>query len=1758
MLPAIPRSSSARQQSTIVDGVAQLSRMKRHTSAPIGLGSDSGAGAATTTMTTGSSTTTTTSATTAAVNEENADSSSLCLGPAGNRAVVAGNGCAAVKASRENRIGGLSPSPDTSDQLSGNTCNTTANAKTHDTTPIGTRVRRQLDTHSAGNETRDGEQERVDTLVSPVASLFDKGPLAEKGDAGDNTSVHLLQHMQQLLLDGVSAEALQQWIATQLRRAETAGLRRSSEPSLDPTQTVDHALLASGAPGVMDTTGSGSSGGGSNTLGNPRRLTSAVSFSLVSTYPASQPLSAKMSPFHSANTVVASPATPELAMSGADVSLVPTLPVQLPQSPTPMGAARAAKRATMTVSPPLTADNASSVEDNNNSGRLGFTTTAAAVNTSFVVPVSPTRGQASFKATTNTNTSEEAGNTSMLGVHIPGAAGRRGSLSVVCPPSTTPGNGSAPVITASGGGVSGSLLKAPRMHTPGQQSQQPLQPQQQWRTYTRSGSATDMPAHSVTAFAQANATTMRRAQETSLHEVTKAAFHATTSRLIADDQRNIGLLLGERFSRNPESMVRRLATPPASMSTTLVVTTVPEGRRQSTCSAGDSCLPSALYDRAELSVTSPRAGSPTITKGVATVPLGVGSNYQLSDGPGPLSYHSQLYSAEEPLSERRRRSFEQRNEESFLKGASTAVPAVSERSTPVDLSSPSISRAATPQSMTPPAAAIANSRGNCSSVVSFLNASVVGNRRQRSCVQSTESAPTLPNSVPGTAGTLTCEQDALFPQHSLLVSPAVSPVAGAAATAAKMMSGLRSDSHRSLSPPSAVVAATSSAPDTSLPPAAEEEEDTEEGEGLPHGVVAGAAKRCTLANVIPLIDVVPDADDGGSVATGCDFSHSTSNNKANTNSSNNAAASASGVGSDGLCSKGGGAPRAWGVAAATSTAHTSAADAGGAAAAASAGAGAAATLPPVSASVVSLAWTPSSASTMNANASESSPLTASGGCCPIGFHHVPPHRSTQAYARVASFASNASSQLGTGHNNATSNLNGFVASHGALPEGRSFISFGDDMQSFESSRVSCVSGIRDAPATGASSSNRLRRSSVLHLSHASLNGGIDPQTDGVMPDFVLDGASSATHRPGPLFRRTYCRHSPARVVESVTRQLLAELDVPYLSNIDEASNSMNVLHFMEFYNYKDGRAFYVVMCLNVMLRYNLVRRFAWDTRKLKRFFEVTSTFFRDGNPFHHIVHATDMVLGAHQWLCEGTTAAALSDDEVAAFLLSAMTLQLSHTGVDNRLLTQLKHPYAMLCSFTSPQQGAIVALVMALVRYPELHFFPDPSSASVNVNAEPIDPAKDTAPANVAHEWTASREIQLFDMLSELVMATDLRNHAVLQQGILRMAEENAQRHGCLCSGAPLAKPLSPSRAAKSGRARGGASLGTTTARGQHGDGGSGNRQVCLNCCAYVTENHVPDLLKGVLHYLGFPFLYRTYENYVSGTLMYVAEVYRQSEVEYKIFQHQQQTALGNSQNSSQSPAFDDTLSVPAFVKSALARGSTLQQGNDVENSTATFATAVMEERPPWRQDVGHASTVATLQRRRSAEMQPGSALPSRRPTATALEPYAVGAPPQFEWAACGPSHAGSDDVTSTETAAPPKPPRVRPLLGHGRDILLIGVEDLSLPFVELFAPYLPESWVLATYMNHQTFTVATPSPEEYDEAVLRVLDLAEESEEEIMKRQEEDAGVNDLMATVPWLLLRRICPSNPDWSVNKDGLTRRVIDEVVKGTESLLERCEV
>ncbi|TPP51729.1 3'5'-cyclic nucleotide phosphodiesterase family protein [Leishmania donovani] len=1093
-----------------------------------------------------------------------------------------------------------------------------------------------------------------------------------------------------------------------------------------------------------------------------------------------------------------------------------------------------------------------------------------------------------------------------------------------------------------------------------------------------------------------------------LHSATKAAIHATTSQLVAAKQQNISLLLGERFSRHPQNLVRRVATPlvhvgsgssgTSALSGATSGATFSQGRsrceRDFSADGDNSSLATAntVLERVEGptgSLVAPQTRFPSL----ASAPLKVAEGGAAVAAAGFLARRAPL--------------------PSMAAAASASDPA---RKLPARR----LSRAITPPSLLMTAMDVSKSG---SSGVSSLQ----GNGTVSDDHSAVSNAP-IPSEQPANA-----EAEA---QLKLLLQRDRPSSTLSAVMAARPLTA-------------ATEAASGDAPE---PVAATEVPDVI---SLIAVDTEGASVPCT-----PFRE--PSSHTNSSLLSGGD-SHQL--------------------------------PRWWGGAAAHDgeryhLPHR----------------GTILTLPAVNASATPFAW----AQPPNMDSHAPGLETSLSQLAPLPSTVIQGTRQASVTPRRAtSLVSNASSHLGCA---------GATRGHGAATlldvAGQDSLSLHDDVPSFNSSHTAGMSSIGDGV-----NGNRLRRFSVLHLSRSSMNGGVDPM-DGVMPSFILDDINGAQRRSGPRFLRSFCRHTPVRVTESVTREALRGLGVPFIAGIDQASVPTNVLKLMDAYRFTDSCAFYVAMCLNVFLRYGFVQRFGWNLQKLKRFFEVAATYFRGGNPFHNPVHAIDVVMAAHQWLNEGSTGAALSDDEAMTFLFTAMVQQLAHTGADNRLLGQLKHPYAMLCSYASPQQGATVALVMALLSRPELHFFPVPFLAT----AHTADASDATDPA-VVKEWTTSRESQVYDMLADLIMATDERNHATLKQNIADTATR-------------LLYPSQP-----------------------------GN--FCLNCCAYITDAHVPDLLKAVLHFIDFAYLFRPYQVYLSGNVTYTAEVYRQSQREYQLLQRLQEQQLLR--------VLTDEADRERVGEEVLRRRSGAQSpGAPVSAPAVTFATALLAEQQPWRQGVAQASTMTSLQRSGDeAVVAADTPPPSRRvadmtlPSETTARRHSSMRPPLLaldgqlrQQATRMPLDEDASASNALDSAT-----STQPLKGLGRDIVLISLEDLCLPFLEQLSPYMPEAWVAASYQNHQRLMKSLPTPEKFDEIVNRLLGMGEETEaerleEDIKKEGEAEDEEADWLAaecpfTLPWRLLRPMRPIEAEWTVDKDSLVRRVVREIMRGPDQLLKESD-
>ncbi|KAG5481554.1 hypothetical protein LSCM1_05576 [Leishmania martiniquensis] len=1471
----------------------------------------------------------------------------------------------------------------------------------------------------------------------------------QSASAADAPSVQLLQQLQQLLQSGAPTAMLQQWVSRQLHQSTllaiparpAAGVIVVPPPSASPLTPAALSAAALRQPTSPRITGG---------TRPPRRPASAVSFSLsTSPHPhMHQQQQQQLSPQRGSSLEGANaafepfrtPSASESACTANSGNAFTALP------PTLDGGAGVLEPAMSTATPvvvavPLEADIRAPLSGNSLPPLTGSAVTA-----------SLERGPCSNGAD-------------------PLAESSRSNVELGARQRCTGGN----LRKASRPHLQHSQWRSFRCHSSNPSRSSPVRPSGGAWPAAASGAGAGLAASAIifhsTPSSPAGTPECRRIAS-ALHSATKAALYATTSQVVAENQQNISLMLGGRFSRHLENFVRRVATPltlgrSGSPGTPALAGTARGSAYSQGALRGDS---DAGSDGDESSITSATSALERLDAPHVSSIAQQTRSLTAASVPLTVAERSAVAAAEFPTG----------------RVPAACVPAVDSTCGPArEFIVKSSQPAAEPPRFSGAGAEVF---GSSSAGVSWRPAHGIVSSDGSSlpmvpCDSSTTSAAPPPPHASAGPASVHCFSNSTPPEPSTNSDAE----AQLKVSLRQRESSSRRSAVRAARTP---LAATEAGPDDTAAPVA----------------------AADVLDVVSLIEVDMEAMSASCTPAQESASHNTS-----------------------FLLSGGDAhqlPRSWGGAAAHAGERNHH----------NPQRGCISTVSPVNTSASPLlsahvSLIPSSpAAALATSLSQFTSTSAATQCA---------RRASVPLRRTTSFVSITSSHLGCG-----GAIGGYGASSLLHLAGRDSASLQDDIPSLGSGHTAGMS-LGDGM-----SGNRRHPSSVLHLSRSSVNGGVDPM-NGVMASFILDDISGAQRRSGPRFLRSFCRHTPVRVTESVTHEALEELGVPFIEGIDQASVPTNVLTLMDVYGFTDSCSFYVAMCLNVFLRYAFVQRFGWSVQKLKSFLEVAATYFRGGNPFHNPVHAVDVVMAAHQWASEGSTSAALSDDEVMTFLFTAMVQQLAHTGADNSLLARLKHPYAMLCSYASPQQGATVALVMALLSRPELHFLPVPFLATTRTTG-----AGGAADPAVVQEWTTSRESHMYDMLADLIMATDERNHATLKQGIVRMGEENARRHGCMCASAHADR----SHSILSRHLFRTASQTDTSAQLQYP---SPLGSFCLNCCAYITDTHVPTLLKAVLHFIDFAYLFRPYPVYLSGNIAYMAEVYRQMEREYLLLQRVQRQQLlkaltwraGGERLGEEAPLQPSSPQRFGTPFSASAAGAC--------TPAVTLATALLAEQQPWRQGVAHASTMTSLQRNNDEAVIATDTMPPSCSEAAAALPSEMTASRR-----CASRSLQGQEKSMQLTSMPPEEDvtsanprrsttRAQPLKGLGRDIVLISLEDLCLPFLEQLAPYMPEAWVAASYRNHQTLMRSLPTPEKFDEIVNRLLDMGEETEaerlEEDRKKEgelddESDPLTSERPFTLPWRLLRPVRPVAAEWTVNKDGLVRRVLMEIMRGPEELLK----
>ena len=203
-----------------------------------------------------------------------------------------------------------------------------------------------------------------------------------------------------------------------------------------------------------------------------------------------------------------------------------------------------------------------------------------------------------------------------------------------------------------------------------------------------------------------------------------------------------------------------------------------------------------------------------------------------------------------------------------------------------------------------------------------------------------------------------------------------------------------------------------------------------------------------------------------------------------------------------------------------------------------------------------------------------------------------------------------------------------------------------------------------------------------------------------MPALDLSSGS-----PRSAFSRPAKRHTAVFGEAShLFDELVAHLDyeVPELANIDDPN--FDVLELVEDPTVpSEARRVFVIVALNVILKYSFVTSYQFPIDKLVRFIVTVSEQYIV-SPFHNPVHAADMIQAVHAYFCQPNVKENFSDVELFATLFATMASQLGQLGVNNEFLARVDHPLVRLFTDICPMEAFSAALAFELLRQPELNF----------------------------------------------------------------------------------------------------------------------------------------------------------------------------------------------------------------------------------------------------------------------------------------------------------------------------------------------------------------------------------------------------------------------------------------------------------------------
>ncbi|CCW70803.1 unnamed protein product [Phytomonas sp. Hart1] len=579
-------------------------------------------------------------------------------------------------------------------------------------------------------------------------------------------------------------------------------------------------------------------------------------------------------------------------------------------------------------------------------------------------------------------------------------------------------------------------------------------------------------------------------------------------------------------------------------------------------------------------------------------------------------------------------------------------------------------------------------------------------------------------------------------------------------------------------------------------------------------------------------------------------------------------------------------------------------------------------------------------------------------------------------------------------------------------------------------------------------------SSVLHLNEETLHTGHNTDEGSEMSVRTMRlkaeswGSTNNSDLRFPRFNRLlFTRNTKVYASVDSLKQTLNELKIPYIPELDHRvlTADFNTYKLAEIH----GTFVYVVLAMNVLLSYELVNRFGFDVHKLLNFIKEAFTFFTTGSPLHHFVHAADIIVAVHQWLSQPTVGANLSDEEMLPFLFTSVVMRVGHCGMSNHFLTQERHPYMMICGCTAPQQGATMSLIIALLEKPENHFFPSngvfTESLEHTLALTDESDRRLTSESFRVHTWSSEKEDTFYDMVAELIMATDERSYYNIQRSLEQIDQDHFVRHGCICpetdsATTPMAVPRATNHLPQN------------------------LNKDCKRCCAYISDSHLPTVLSAVLHILNYSYVFRPYEVFLLGNVGFSSSMYHQSDLHDRMRKPGPRLPLSAAKD--EDGRGKERRGEPASPD----RENDKRSGSGCSSGLRWVGAGVTEA----------AGSPAPAQARLTST-SPGTITPDLRwPQLTQQTTDSSSI------LATSAENVGDGEIASSIGDLLPR----RPLQFKGRNILLHAFEEIHYPMVQTIQPYVPADWVQKSHHNFTRFLTELPTEEEYDLILERVLQL--------------------------------------------------------------------